>query len=134
MRTLFLFIVASALCLTARAVEVAFPTPPGTGIIFTNTPVISNITATVTFTNQFTTAYTTYHTIQFFSTAAGTNAVTASLDGTIDGVNWCALVSNVTVTNNTGYSTNIVGKFWQMRCRVTAASTNDTFEWLYMGQ
>jgi hypothetical protein len=134
MRTLFLFIVASALCLTAKGVENDFPYPPNNLIVFTNTPVISNITATVTFTNSFETKYAIQHTIQFFSTAAGTNAVTASLDGTIDGVNWYTLVNNVTVTNNVGYSTNIVGKFWQMRCRVTAASTNDTFEWLYMAQ
>jgi hypothetical protein len=134
MRTLLLFIIASALCLTAKAVENDFPYPPNNIIVFTNTPAYSNITATTTFTNVFETKYSIYHTFELFSTGAGTNTVTMSLDRTIDNTNWITCVNNASVTNGTPFETNYTGKWWSYRIRVTAIATNDTIEWLYMGQ
>ena len=134
MKNIILFIIASALCLKASAVEILYPSPANEIIIYTNTPVVSNITASVTFTNTITTAYSTYHTFQLFSTALGTNTITGSLDRSIDSVNWVNVVNAAAVTNGTPFETNTTGKAWAYRWRVTVWSSNATVTELYMGQ
>ena len=101
-------------------------------VVFTNSTSIT-FTNTATVTNSQDTARTVYHTFQVYSTTVGTNAITATLDKTIDGSNWVPVSTNV-VTSNSIAEYTAVGKWTQFRWRVTAGATNATVTELYMGQ
>lgn len=72
-------------------------------------------------------AASTYHTLQVVTT----NAATLSVGGSIDGTNYAVIATN-TMVAGTVYSTNIVGKFNNIR--VGLAGTNVGCNFNYMGR
>jgi hypothetical protein len=134
MRTLFIFIIASALCLTAKA-DITIPYQANSLYIFTNTTFSSNVTATTVFTNYQGTLVSLNHTFQFNYTATGSNSTVVNLDRTTDFTanNWVPVW-----TNTWGVNTNVdytyAGKWYQFRTRVNMQATNATLSQNYMAQ
>jgi hypothetical protein len=135
MKKVTLFLVALALCLTAKAGELTFPKAPSLVVVFTNITFASNITASVTFTNAQNTIVSSTHTFQLYYTPVGTNSATFYLDDTIDGSNWNPVSTNTTTGAATlDYELDIQGKWSQYRWRGVVAATNATATGLYMAQ
>lgn len=141
MRSIFVFIFALALCLTAKAGEIVSPKFQTQQIIYTNALFSSNINGTVTFTNSYTTEKNLYHTVQFFSSAwtntldIGTNFVAVSIDSTIDGSNWYnEYTQNLINSGTNACEKTLVGKWEQIRCRITMSGTNLTVKAFAMGE
>ena len=132
MRTALSFIVALALCVTAKAGEINFPASAA-GMVFTNVTFSSNFTAAVTFTNTQGSYKSVYHTFQLFYVGTGTNSGTAALDRTVDGANWYVAQSyTLPATTNIEYTPT--GKWYTYRWRVTILATNASAVATYMSQ
>ena len=132
MKTALSFIVALALCVTAKAGEIVVPAST-IGELFTNVTFASNFTSATTFTNTQPCLFTVNHTFQLFYVGTGTNSGTAALDRTIDGTNWFTAQS-YTIPSTTNIEYTPTGKWWAYRWRITVLATNASAMADYMAE